>query len=327
MHTSSSAKKVGIFFIVGMVLLGVITFRAEHLGRFFKKYNVYKAYFQSSKGVKKGARVTLSGMDIGEVKRVDVEGGRLLVTMAIDRKIPIREGSTATIIPDFLFGKTYVDLTLVPPTNPILPPGSVVKGVDIPGFSDMVVRFDTAMASLERLVSEDFIQTLTNTMKRADNLLARIDEGEGTMGRLFTDETLFDELKETVGSANDLLGKLSRGEGTMGRLFADETLFNDLKGAMGNANDLLGKLSKGEGTMGKLIMDETLFVELKEAMTSANVLLGRVSRGEGTLGKLVTGEDLYEDIKKMTANLTETVNGFRTIMPHGAFSSILYSSF
>lgn len=293
MHTSSSAKKVGIFFIVGMVLLGVVTFRAENLGKFFKKHNVYKAYFQSSKGVKKGSKVSLSGMDIGEVKRVDVEGNRLLVAMAIDKKIPIREGSTATIIPDFLFGRSYVDINMVPPTQPILPTGSIIKGTDIPGFSDMVIRFDTAMASLERLVSEDFVQNLSDSLKKANNLLGRVEEGKGTVGRLFADESLFDELKETVGSANNVLGKLS----------------------------------KGEGTMGKLIMDETLFSELKETMTNANVLLGRVARGEGTLGKLVTGEDLYDDIKRMAADLTETVNGFRTIMPHGAFSSVLYSSF
>lgn len=293
MHSPDSAKKVGIFFIVGMVILGAVTFRAEHLGRLFKKHNTYNAYFQSSKGVKKGAKVTLSGVDIGTVKKVGVEGDRLLIVMAIEKKIPIREGSAATIIPDFLFGKSYVDLNLVPPTRPVLPSGSTIKGVDIPGFSDMVVRFDTAMSSLERLVSEDFVHNLAGALKRANNLLEGMEQGKGTMGRLFT----------------------------------DEALFNDLKEATGNANSLLGKLSRGEGTMGKLFTDETLFSELKEATSNANVLLGKVNRGEGTLGKLVTEEDLYKDIQRMTANLTETVNGFRTIMPHGAFSSILYSSF
>ncbi|HHT9119891.1 MAG TPA: MlaD family protein [Candidatus Hypogeohydataceae bacterium YC41] len=327
MDTSSQAKKVGIFFIVGMVLLGVITFRAENLGSLFKKHNIYKAYFHSSKGLKKGARVSLSGMEIGEVKKVEVEEGRLLVTMAITRKVSIREGSAATIVPDFLFGKSYVDITLVPATQPILPPGSFIKGVDIPGFSDMVVRFDAVMSSLERLTSEDLTQNLSGTLRRANNLLGRMEEGKGTVGRLFTDETLFDELKETIGNANNVLGKLSRGEGTLGKLITEEDTFNQLKSTITEANVILSKLSKGEGTMGKLIMDETLFSQLKEVVTNANVLLGKVAKGEGTLGKLATSEELYQDIKRMTTNLTETVNGFRTFMPHGAFSSVLYSSF
>ncbi|HHT9117755.1 MAG TPA: MlaD family protein [Candidatus Hypogeohydataceae bacterium YC38] len=293
MASSPSAKKVGIFFIVGMVILGVITFRAEHLGRFFKKHNVYKAYFHSSKGLKKGSKVSLSGVEVGEVKDIDVEGDRILVSMALERKVLVREGSTATIIPDFLFGKSYVDISLVSPTSPPLPPGSVMEGIDVPGFGDMLTKFDKAMASIETLASKRFIDRLIETMDSAHNLLSKLEKGEGTMGRLFTDETLFDELKGTVVNANDILGRMSRGEGTMGKLLADEELFH----------------------------------QLKETVSNANTLLGKMNRGEGTLGKLINSEDLYLDLKRMMLNLSETVNGFRAIMPQGAFSTVIYSSF
>ncbi|MFQ5863036.1 MAG: MlaD family protein [Candidatus Brocadiales bacterium] len=318
MASPAQAKKVGIFFIVGMVILGLITFRVEQVGRFFKKRNEYKAYFQSSKGLKRGSKVSLSGMSIGEVKRVSVEDGRMLVTMVIDKKIPIREGSVATIVPDFLFGKSYVDISLVSPDRPTLPPGSVIEGVDVPGFSDMLVRFDQAMGSIE---------ILTETLESAQRILAKLERGEGAMGQFFTDEEIFDELKGALASANDVMGKMSRGEGTIGKLLEDETLFEDLKETLNSANIILAKMSKGEGTMGRLIADEALFVDLKEAVENANFILGKMVRGEGTLGKLVRGEDLYEDIQKMMANLTETVNGFRAIMPQGAFSSVMYSSF
>lgn len=318
MASPAQAKKVGIFFIIGMVILGLITFRVEHIGRFFKKRNEYKAYFQSSKGLKKGSKVSLSGMTIGEVRRVSVEDNRILVTMAVDRKILIREGSVATIVPDFLFGKSYVDITLVPPDRPVLPPGSVIEGVDVPGFSDMLVKFDQAMTSIE---------ILTDTLESAQRILLRLEKGEGAMGKFFTDEEIFDELKGAVTNANDIMGRMSRGEGTLGKLLEDETLFEDLKDTMKNANTILAKMSKGEGTMGKLFTDETLFVDLKEAVDNANIILGKMVRGEGTLGKMVRSEQLYEDIQKMMTNLTETVNGFRAIMPQGAFGSVIYSSF
>ncbi|MFQ5957726.1 MAG: MlaD family protein, partial [Candidatus Brocadiales bacterium] len=280
--------------------------------------NEYKAYFQSSKNLKRGSKVSLSGMDIGEVKRVSIEDAKRLVTMAIDKRIPIREGSVATIVPDFLFGKSYVDISLVPPDRPVLPPGSVVEGLDVPGFSDMLVKFDQAMGSIE---------ILTDTLDSAQKILARLERGEGAMGKFFTDEEIFDELKDAVTNANDIMGKMSRGEGTIGKLLEDETLFKDLKETVKNANIILAKMSKGEGTMGKLIADEALYEDLKEAVENANVLMGRMVRGEGALGKLVRSEELYEDIQKMMANLTETVNGFRAIMPQGAFGSVIYSSF
>ena len=89
----------------------------------------------------------------------------------------------------------------------------------------------------------------------------------------------------------------------------------------------LAAVNAGKGTLGKLITDETLFTDLKGAVENANIILGRMVRGEGTLGKLVRDEDLYEDLQNMMANLTETVNGFRAIMPQGAFTSVIYSSF
>lgn len=293
MASPIGAKKVGIFFIVGMVILGVVTFRAENLGRFFKKRNVYKSHFMSSKGMKTGAKVTLSGMDIGEVRDMDVIGDKILVTMAIDKKVPIREGSVATIIPDFLFGKSYVDITLVSPGRPVLPTGSILESVEVPGFSDMLLRVDKAMSGIQNLANERLLNQLTDTLGSTHNLLSKIEKGEGTMGKLFTDEVLFDELKGTVT----------------------------------NANNILGKMSRGEGTMGKLIQEEELFLQLKDTVTNANAILGKMNRGEGTLGKLISSDDLYQDIKRMTLNLTETVNGFRAVMPQGAFSSVVYSSF
>ncbi len=318
MASPAQAKKVGIFFIIGMVIFGLITFRVEQVGRFFKKRNEYKAYFHSSKGLKRGSKVSLSGMDVGEVKKVEVKSGKIEVIMAIDKGVPIREGSIAAIVPDFLFGRSYIDISLVPPDRPILPPGSVLKGMDVPGFSDMLVKFDLAMDSLD---------TLGEALESARNILAKLERGEGAMGKFFTDEEIFDELKGAVTSANEIMGKMSRGEGTIGKLLQDDDLFDELSGAIKNANVVLAKLSKGEGTMGRLFVDDKLFIELSEAVGNANIILGEIVRGEGTLGKLVRSDDLHEDLQNMMANLTETVNGFRAMMPHGAFSSVIYSSF
>ena len=318
MASPAQAKKVGIFFIIGMIILGLITFRVEQIGRFFKRHNEYKAFFQGSKGLKSGSKVSLSGMYVGEVREVTVEDGKILVRMGIERNIPIREGSLAAIVPDFLFGKSYVDITLVPPDRPLLPPGSVIKSRDIPGFSDMLVRLDQAMSSIE---------LLSDTLESAKTIMARLENGEGAMGKLFTDEEIFDELKGAITNANVIMGKMARGEGTMGKLLDDDELFEDFKETVNNANFLLAKISRGEGTMGKLFMDDALFDQLTASVENANIILGKLVRGEGTLGKLMRNEDLYEDLQNMMANLTETVNGFRAIIPHGAFSSVMYTSF
>ncbi len=59
-------------------------------------------------------------------------------------------------------------------------------------------RIDRASASLE------------STLKSADNIAARIDRGEGTVGRLVKDETLINEVETVVQDVGDLVGGISR---------------------------------------------------------------------------------------------------------------------
>jgi len=52
--------------------------------------------------------------------------------------------------------------------------------------------------------------TLEETLKHADNVAARIDRGEGTVGRLTKDETLINEVESTVETIGDLVGGIGR---------------------------------------------------------------------------------------------------------------------
>ncbi len=52
--------------------------------------------------------------------------------------------------------------------------------------------------------------TLEDALKHADNVAARIDRGEGTVGRLTKDETLINEVETTVENVSDLVGGIGR---------------------------------------------------------------------------------------------------------------------
>lgn len=59
-------------------------------------------------------------------------------------------------------------------------------------------RIDRASSSLE------------SALGHADNIAARIDRGEGTVGRLTKDETLINEIESTVETVGDLVGGIGR---------------------------------------------------------------------------------------------------------------------
>ncbi len=52
--------------------------------------------------------------------------------------------------------------------------------------------------------------SLESLLKHADNVAARIDRGEGTIGRLTKDETLIDEVEEVLEGVSDLVGGYGR---------------------------------------------------------------------------------------------------------------------
>jgi phospholipid/cholesterol/gamma-HCH transport system substrate-binding protein len=69
-----------------------------------------------------------------------------------------------------------------------------------PGVASAIARADSAMAALESTS-----RTLDEAAVSLRSMLARIDRGEGTLGRLSTDETLYVNLTAAAESLNALL--------------------------------------------------------------------------------------------------------------------------
>ncbi|HET9130414.1 MAG TPA: hypothetical protein VFO86_05670, partial [Terriglobia bacterium] len=60
------------------------------------------------------------------------------------------------------------------------------------------------------------------------NIANRIDRGEGTMGKLSKEDTLYNNLNTTLNKTNTLLTSVENGEGTLGKMMKDATLYNSL---------------------------------------------------------------------------------------------------
>ncbi len=86
-----------------------------------------------------------------------------------------------------------------------------------------------------------------------------------------------EEAKETLANLNKLSKQIESGEGTLGKLVKDDTLYTKTTETMEEAKETLANLNKvskqiesGEGTLGKLVKDETLYDETKRAVKSVN---------------------------------------------------------
>jgi phospholipid/cholesterol/gamma-HCH transport system substrate-binding protein len=71
------------------------------------------------------------------------------------------------------------------------------------------------------------------------------------------------EIKETVAAAHKTVDQVNSGEGTVGKLLHDETLYQETTASMTNLKEILQKVNQGQGSVGKIINDEELYKNAK----------------------------------------------------------------
>lgn len=64
----------------------------------------------------------------------------------------------------------------------------------------------------------------------------------------------------------EIAAKINKGEGSVGKLVHDEALYNELRDASKNISDVARKINEGQGTLGKLVNDDKLYRDTAAAM-------------------------------------------------------------
>ncbi len=100
------------------------------------------------------------------------------------------------------------------------------------GSGPMIRQTTATLASVERVMAR--IDTILGNGKRIDSLGANITD-------------LTNQLSQATASLNGLLIKVNKGEGTLGRLASDSTLYNDLHKTLNALTDLLTDLKERPG--------------------------------------------------------------------------------
>jgi phospholipid/cholesterol/gamma-HCH transport system substrate-binding protein len=110
---------------------------------------------------------------------------------------------------------------------------------------------------------------LTGTSKNIDELVSTISSGQGSLGRLVTDESLYNSMVDFMESAQMLMDRMN-GNGTLGMLMNDNTLYYELAETTKNLKVITDDIASGRGTIGHLIKDDEVYASLKETLHSAN---------------------------------------------------------
>ena len=282
--------KVGVMALVAMVLLGVLVFLITGSTTFFSDKVTLYTYLSDSAALTKGANVRLNGILIGGVDKVELSGlseaTRIVrVTMSVDKTFlpSMPTDSQAMIAAENVLGSKYINIKRGIGTE-LLKAGAEVKALDTTDFDDVVQQGYAVLTSLQGM------------LKRIDAIVGLVETGKGSIGKLLTDDSLYQNLNGTVLEARQITATLNSGKGTIGKLMNDDALYTDIRGSLNRVNNLLDGLEQGQGTAGKLLKDPALYEELRKTNGEIKTLLADLNSGKGSAGKLLKSDELHKQL-------------------------------
>jgi len=317
----STQVKVGIFFIVGLlILLAVFEFIGEI--PFLRNEYTLKTYFQSVDELREGNPVKLNGVEIGTVSKIQIADNRIEVIMRVEKGVDIKKDSVASIKLTSLLGTTYINLTFGSPESPVAPPGTVLTSKEPADINEILAKVESAVGSLDSALGAFDIlgenkEQLNEMITNFNSVLSDLSQGKGTLGKLLKDDALYEEAKGALTNINQIASSVRAGKGTLGKLVTDPSLFDETKTAMSNFAKLSDSLSKSEGTLGKLLNDDKLYDQASAAATNLNSILKKINSGQGTLGKLVNDDRLYYDAQNTLKKVDKGIDTAIDLAPLG----------
>jgi phospholipid/cholesterol/gamma-HCH transport system substrate-binding protein len=134
---------VGIFFIIGILCVGYLTIKLGKMEWIGSDYYTVNARFQSVSGLKKGAEVVISGVEIGKVDDISLDLDRMeaLVRMQIKREVQLRDDVIASVKTAGLIGDRYIRM-LPGGSDTIIPPGGLIIETESPiDIEEMIGKY------------------------------------------------------------------------------------------------------------------------------------------------------------------------------------------
>jgi phospholipid/cholesterol/gamma-HCH transport system substrate-binding protein len=224
--------KVGVFVFLGLGILAWLVIRAGDF-KFAPGYTV-RLLFPTVAGIEAGSSVRLAGVPVGEVRQIEVirdETGRTQVeiTAWIDQRATIEEDAEVRINSLGLLGEKYIEIT--PGAKGRLGGGGVIAGkmpADLDKITDtghrLLTKIEFTVDNINEVVSDpSFKDSVRGTFGKAEKTFAN---SEVVMTDL---REVSGDLKDAARSARIVMARLRDGEGSVGRLLKDDTIARDLE--------------------------------------------------------------------------------------------------
>src|ERR1700730_16872694 len=225
--------KVGILAIASMTILATLIFLITGQTNIFESHVVVYTYLADAAALTIGAPVNLNGIPIGKVKSITLSGSKdpqrlVRVEMEVPehelRNIPV--DSLASISAANVLGTKYINI------KSGMSGTTVRSGQEIPSVNT---------GEIQDLVQQGFgvIASLQRTVERVDKIVGIVESGQGSIGKLLVDDTLYTHFLQIVDEVKQLADVLNSDKGTIGKLIYDRELYDDFRASLARVDSVV----------------------------------------------------------------------------------------
>lgn len=252
-----STVKIGIFVSLGILVLVLGIFLIGDKEALFSSTFEVKTYFKDIQGLKSGATVRLSGIDVGTVKNVSIVDdttGRVEVLMNIKEDVArfIRTDTRASIETEGLVGNKVIVLKIGTSAADPVRDGGIIQSQEPIGFAQVIEETQGIMAYTKEMT------------KDLAEIVERVNKGEGSIGKLLVDEQLYKDATQLTKRADESLKQITDEINNLTMVFDKlgkgvETVVDNVNNVITDLDTLISGVMQGRGILGSMLVEDTRF--------------------------------------------------------------------
>lgn len=202
---------VAVFVITGLVVLVSVTLvMGKNRMTVFQSVTVYRSIFKNTRGIYTGSEVTIHGVRTGNVIKAKVlPDGTVEISFTTLKKhaFVINQSSVVHLKTLGVLGDRYVNIFTPDLSAPPLEKGALIPSQSTLGLMNLLSGnnkkddLQDLMQSTQTLMESatTLMEDLSQTVEKANKILKKIEQGEGSLGALINNRDLYNRVLILLG--------------------------------------------------------------------------------------------------------------------------------
>jgi len=254
---SSRAVGAGAFVVIGMLMFAAALFLiGERRGLFERRFTVY-AEFAKLGELETGAPVRVAGADAGEVTDIQLPRNpseKFRVKMEVREALHpvVRTDSIAVPQTEGLVGGVFVNINVGTDQAPRVKDGGTIVGRDAFEISDLLQQANDTMM----LIGDTVTSLRGNAETAVKEIAGTAEDAHALLDTMRPDlEALARNGNVISADTRELVAKINDGQGTIGRLVNDDQLYRQFQSLTDEAHTVVANLHQVSDEARRAIVD------------------------------------------------------------------------